>query len=404
MKYSRKRWSGLVMAGLFNAWAIEPGHAYTFNEIVPDVRQPASVSGGSACPVRSHMRSPGSVTLRWSTSLGTNPAAIITQEQGADGHLDEIEAVVTQSLGAWSGVTGTTIHSMAQNSVSRTATQNACGTDGINSVCFNQADMAFTPGVLAFTRVIVADKIGVQSGSGAASIEPGEILDADIYFNPSDFRTSYATPQALSAASASYDLESLLTHEMGHLLGFSHSAVWNAIMFPFAPAPGTFAGSRPTLEEPDAPLGEDDRTGLRVLYPDQADILHGGSIQGRIMPANPLALVDSHPGVTGLFGTHVVAVDADTGGVVGATMGGWSCSGTGPTKFDGAYTLERLAIGGNYQVYAEPLNGVVDPSQIANATSSLCRNSTTDAGWPALQNCVVPAIEISFTTRIRPGP
>jgi hypothetical protein len=29
-----------------------------------------------------------------------------------------------------------------------------------NSICFNRADLAFTPGVLAFTRVISADRIG----------------------------------------------------------------------------------------------------------------------------------------------------------------------------------------------------------------------------------------------------
>ena len=85
--------------------------------------------------------------------------------------------------------------------------------------------------MLAFTRVITADRIGVQFGSGGPSSEVGEILDADIYFNPSDSRTSYATPLALTAAPAAYDMESILTHEMGHALGFSHSAVWSAMMF-----------------------------------------------------------------------------------------------------------------------------------------------------------------------------
>jgi hypothetical protein len=94
----------------------------------------------------------------------------------------------------------------------------------------------------------------------------------------------------------------VLTHELGHFLGFSHSAVWGAIMFPFAPAPGTFSGMRPTTQQPDAPLGDDDRTGLRVLYPDPADAVYRGSISGHIFPANPLALPTSPPGVTGVFG------------------------------------------------------------------------------------------------------
>src|SRR5579885_2877497 len=126
----RSRWRR-SMAVVCSAWLASgaaPGAmAYSFNQIVPDVRQPASLSGGSACPVRSHqLTAAGSIALRWSTALGSNPATIVTQ--------------------------------------------NACGADGVNSICFDQADMAFTPGVLAFTRVVTADRIGAQLGSSAASV------------------------------------------------------------------------------------------------------------------------------------------------------------------------------------------------------------------------------------------
>ena len=172
------------------------------NEIVPEVRQPASISGGSACPACSHIRAVAAArAVQWSTVLGTNPLTIITQDQTPNGRLAEIEQVITQSAGVWSGVNGSTLHSVSA-SVTRTTAQNACGPQGVNSICFNQADLAFTPGVLAFTRVITADRVGVQFGSGAPSSEVGEILDADIYFNPSDSRTSYATPLALNATPA----------------------------------------------------------------------------------------------------------------------------------------------------------------------------------------------------------
>jgi hypothetical protein len=178
--------------------------------------------------------------------------------------------------------------------------------------------------------------------------------------------------QTLAANPSAYDLESLLTHEFGHFLGFSHSAVWSAIMHPFAAAPGTFSGMRPTAQQPDGPLGDDDRTGLRVLYPDPTDTVHQGSISGQVFPANPLALPASPPGVTGVFGAQVVAVDTTTG----------------------AWWEQPLA----------DVNGVVDPSQIIPAIDTLCRNATTDAGWPLLQGCVVPAADTSFTTRTLPGP
>jgi hypothetical protein len=140
---------------------------------------------------------------------------------------------------------------------------------------------------------------------------------------------------------------------------------------------------------------------LRILYPDPADTVNVGVISGRILPANPLSLPLSPPGVTGIFGAHVVAVDQASGAVIAGTMAGWSCATPGPAQFDGTYQLERLPVGRVYTVYAEPLDGVVSPGQITPALATLCRNSTTDPGWPAPQGCVVPAADISFTTRSR---
>jgi len=379
--------------------------AYSFNELVPDVRQPVNISGGSACPVRSHQLSAaGAIALRWSTTLGTSPVTILTTDQTAAGRLNEIEQVIQQSLQAWTGVSGTTLSAATFAPLTRTSRQNACGVDGVNSICLDQGDAAFTPGVLAFTRVVTADRIGAQIGSSAASTQIGQILDADIYFNSSDSRTTFATPATLAGTPTAYDLESLMTHELGHFLGFSHSAVWNAMMWPFAPAMGTFTGARPTPGQPDAQLADDDRTGLRVLYADPADTVHTGSIRGRILTANPLSLPSAPPGLTGVFGAHVVAVDATSGSVIGATIGGWSCQDPGPAQFDGSYAIERMAVGHNYLVYAEPMNGAVSPSQVSNAIASLCRNPVSDPGWPALQGCVVPAAMTSFTTRTRPSP
>lgn len=405
MQAKARKFIVAVLAAVYGLWFAPLAQAYAFNEIVPDVRQPASISGGSACPVKSHqLAAAGSISERWSTALGTNPVTIITLDQTAAGRLNEIEQVITTALGVWTGVSGTTLLPGSLAPLTRVSAATSCGSDGVNSICFDQPDMAFTPGVLAFTRVITADKIGAQLGSGPAATQLGQILDADIYFNPGDSRVTFATPAALGANQAAYDLESVLTHELGHLFGFSHSAVWNAMMYPFAPAPGTFTGTRPSAQQPDAPLGDDDRTGLRVLYPDPADTLHIGSIAGRIVPANTLSLPSAPPGVTGIFGSHVVVVDATSGAVIGATLGGWSCVAPGPAHFDGSYEIDRLPVGRSYTVYAEALNGVVDPSQISNATATLCRNSTTDPDWPPLQGCVVPEVNVSFTTRTRPGP
>jgi hypothetical protein len=155
------------------------------------------------------------------------------------------------------------------------------------------------------------------------------------------------------------------------------------MMFPFAPAPGTFTGMRPTAQQLDAPLSDDDRTGLRVLYHDPNDTQFIGSIQGRILPANPLSLPASPPGITGIFGTHVVAIDASSGAVIAGTLGGWSCQSQGPAKFEGTYQIGALVVNHTYKIYAEPLNGAVGPAEVSNSLVSLCRNSTTDPVGPA---------------------
>ena len=392
----------VALSAVYVAWTAQSAAGYAFNQLVPDVRQPVVVSGGSACPVRAHqLTAPASIAVRWSTTLGTSPVSILTQDQTATGRLTEIEQVISQSLAIWTAVSGTTLLPATVAPLARTATQNACGADGLDSICFDQADAAFTPGVLAFTRVITSDALGEQIGSSPAATQLGQILDADIYFDPSNPQVTFATPAALPTSPQSYDLQSVLTHELGHFLGFSHSAVWSAMMYPYAPAPGTLTGPRPTSQQADAPLGDDDRTGLRILYPDPADTVNIGTITGRILPANPLSLPLSPPNVTGIFGAHVVAVDQSTGAVSAATIAGWSCNSPGPAQFDGTYELDHLPINHSYIVYAEPLDGVVSPAQITPAIATLCRNPATDPGWPPLQACVVPTANTSFTTRLR---
>jgi len=72
--------SSTLVSALYLATTAQCAAGYAFNQIVPDVRQPVAISGGSACPVRAHQRSGAvSISLRWSTTLGANPVAIVTQ-------------------------------------------------------------------------------------------------------------------------------------------------------------------------------------------------------------------------------------------------------------------------------------------------------------------------------------
>jgi len=384
--------------------------AYDLGTTVGDMRQPASQSGGTSCPrlTRFDIATPGAVNRQWSTSLGTSPATILTTDQTATGQLNEIEAAIQESLAAWTSVAGSSLKASSLGALQRTSTVAACSpSDGLNSICLNQADAGFAIGVLAFTRVVSADTVGEQiSSTTAPSAFVGQILDADVLLRPGDVNTKFATPSALAANPNAYDLESILTHELGHSFGFNHSGVWQAMMFPFAPPPGQFTGTRPVVQSPDAPLSDDDRTGLRVLYPDPTDSLHVGTISGHVLPANPLALPVSPAGVTGVFPAQVVALDNATGTVAAAVVAGWSCSDPGPLQFDGGFSIEKLTVGTSqsYQIYAEPLDGPITLGNVIYDLTSLCRNAGTDPGWPAQYGCTVPATAAPFSARLRPGP
>jgi hypothetical protein len=386
-----------------------PAQAYVTTTTVP-------AAGG--CPQLNHWNISAASPLnrQWSTALPSSQILITYDYPGGPAQIDEIAGVIAESYAVWSGVSGSTINSVNYPGMlaplGTTAILNACtndalsNPDGLNTICFDQSSDGFTAGVLAFTRTIVADAPGVSVGTGpSAGVQAtyaGQILDADIFFR-NDGQVSFATPAALAtpAGANSYDLESILIHELGHLFGLEESGIWQSVMSPFAASPGTYAGSRPNPQDADAPLSDDDRTGLRNLYPDPLDTVNVGAISGRVLPANPIALAIQRPpspgqSVTGIFGTQVVAVDAATGAVIAGTLGGWSCNPASPPAiFDGSFIISRLPLGRSYNIYVEPWDGLATASSVQTPISDLC--SGTAAG------CTSPALNTNFTTRVLPA-
>lgn len=381
-------------------------HAYVFDTTIPS-------AGGCPQPDRWSLSLANPLTRRWSTSLPLAPPTVITAASAqTDAQLAEIEQAIADSFAAWTGVSGTTFNATAYPGlvapIVRVSAPNACSNDGetsidgLNTICFNQASAAFTTGVLAFTRVITANAPGVSAGSSVTSTFAGQILDADTLFRP-DGQGAFATPAGLATTQGkgAYDLESILAHELGHWFGLDHSPVWRAMMFPYAPPPGQFLGDRPTTQAPDGPLSDDDRTAIRALYPDPNDALHAGSILGRILPANPFALAAIPPTsagrfVTGAVGASVVAVDADSGSVVAGALSGWTCNASNPPlQFDGSFDIERLPLGHNYVLYAEPLDGLVTPADLGDALDTLCPQNGPSA-------CALPPVNTNFNPRQLP--
>ena len=85
--------------------------------------------------------------------------------------------------------------------------------------------------------------------------ETGEILDVDIEFNAEYFEFTTQTEDAV------YDIQSVLTHEVGHVFGLGHSTVVGATMIDEADPGELYMRT----------LQEDDIDGLCTLYPLEED-------------------------------------------------------------------------------------------------------------------------------------
>src|ERR1700760_498930 len=96
----------------------------------------------------------------------------------------------------------------------------------------------------------------------------GNITEADVAVNPVSTRidpnTGAEVPTFFSTdgTPGSYDLESTLTHEIGHLLGLEHSGVVGATMQPRQGTNGTYDLPNFTTRS----LSSDDIAGVRSIY------------------------------------------------------------------------------------------------------------------------------------------
>lgn len=118
-----------------------------------------------------------------------------------------------------------------------------------NVVVWRESDWPHELGVIAVTTVTFCTRV-----QGSVCPTGGLILDADIELNGADFTFTIVDT---SGASDRYDLRNTLTHEIGHLLGFGHSADQEATMFLSAP-PG---------ERKKRDLAPDDEAALCDSYP-----------------------------------------------------------------------------------------------------------------------------------------
>lgn len=202
--------------------------------------------------------------------------------------------------------------------------------DCINVIAFNDPTASdFSTGTIAFTSI--ATSFGTPpnntylcpSGTRICPL-PSCVIDTDIEFNPADtFSTASVTP------ANDFDLQSIATHEIGHMIGLDHSGLANAVMFAFGDT-----GSVTTRT-----LSVDDILAAGSVYPSVNFPLAVGTLNGTVTLSG-----------SGILAAHVVVTNATSGTAVT----------DGLTNADGTYSI--FVPPGSYQVIALPLQGVYNLS------------------------------------------
>jgi hypothetical protein len=146
----------------------------------------------------------------------------------------------------------------------------------------------------------------------------GRILEADIQIDP-------------TAISGGYNLQQLVEHEMGHVLGLDHSAVLSSVMYPYIGTGNT------------ASLDSDDRVAISTAYA-KTKPASGATIEGRVYGDDG-----------GIYAAQVVA-ENDEGEPVATTL----------SDKNGNFSLQSVPVG-TYRIYAEPLDG---PFYLQNLSGS----------------------------------
>jgi hypothetical protein len=212
----------------------------------------------------------------------------------------------------------------------------------VNGVSFNARFAGFTsaPPVTGDGMTVIGfeahDDLDRTLGETTFAVDAtsGALVEADIFLN-----SFFSWSVAPNGESGRYDVQSIATHETGHLLGLGHSALGetnltsvgrvviakDAVMFPIAFPPGTIL---------DRTVQQDDRAGLESIYGTAAFDQQTGAIAGRV----------TLNGV-GLLGAHVIVSNVTTGGLTGGFA----------LDAQGSFVISSLAPG-LYLVRAEPLD------------------------------------------------
>jgi len=144
----------------------------------------------------------------------------------------------------------------------------------------------------------------------------GHMTEADIQIDPVEAKK--------------YNAQQLIAHEAGHFLGLDHSAVLTSVMYPYV-------GSGPVT-----PLDSDERVQIATMYPKLDPTLSAATLMGKVTGDDG-----------GIFAAQVVAIDGHGNAVASAL-----------TNESGDFVMRGVPAGA-YRIYAEPLDGPVESSNLS---------------------------------------
>lgn len=274
-----------------------------------------SLAGSSTLPTPLGCGAEGGQNIRWPVFDQGGTVSWRRHADGLPGFADGGEAAFTEALAAWTA-TGSAVN--LRDGGSSDATMGLLGPDSISTLLFEDPNDSL-PGTFEGSGLLALGGAWLDCDTtvawGGLGFHP--ILEGDIVIQDGVDRF-FAASNAPEAAA-----RELFAHELGHTLGFAHSDDPQALMYRLIHDDGR-----------GALLGEDDLTGLSVLYP---------ATDGNQPP----------PGEPPLTPTSVVALLSETGANIGWRLSDITAAVRIERRVgDGAFTLRATV--GAVEIFHDP--------------------------------------------------